>query len=102
MPRLTVSFRSVCCCTWVALGFALRRGGSPPSLLKHFSKRHALYLDAAPFICAILPIEPRWFNSDEANLKPKELSAAWVLFMSGLAYNTLLFYKNPFGFTSLG
>lgn len=96
MPRLTVSFRSACC-VWVALGFPLRRGGSPPSLLKHFSKRHALYLDAALFICYTT-----WFNSDEVSLKPKELSAAWVLFMSGLAYNTLLFCKNPFGFTSLG
>ena len=97
MPRLTVSFRSACCCTWVALGFPLRRGGSPPSLLKHFSKRHALYLDAALFICYTT-----WFNSDEASLKPKELSAAWVLFMSGLAYNTLLLRKKEFALLSFG
>lgn len=45
---------------------------------------------------AILSVEPRQFNPDEANLKLKELSAAWVLFISGLTYSKLLPRKNAF------
>ena len=58
----------------------------PDSLLK----QHPCLL-TLPHSYVILPIEPRRFRSDEANLKPKELNAALVIFVSGDAYTTLPF-----------
>lgn len=44
-----------------------------------------------PPLYGILSGEPRRFRSDEANLKPKELSTALVIFVPRDAYTTLLF-----------
>ena len=58
---------------------------------KHITNRRPPCILHFPPLYGILFGEPRRFRSDEANLKPKELNAALVIFVSGDAYTTLPF-----------